>query len=94
MTQTRRQQLVTHLEAGPATVRDLADLLGVRVRVVVDDLEHVRRSLGKALRVEPATCLRCDFEFRDRRRFTKPSRCPECRNERLSWPVLVLERDD
>jgi len=89
--QTRRQEIVQHLSAGPATLRDLADLMGIPVREVIDHLEHVRRSKESTLRIEPATCLRCDFVFENRRRLTKPSRCPECKNERISWPILSLE---
>jgi predicted Zn-ribbon and HTH transcriptional regulator len=92
MAQTRRQELFMHLEAGPATVRDLADLMHLRVSDVVDDLEHVARSLtDRQLRVEPARCQRCDYVFEDRRRLTRPSRCPRCRHERITWPVLHLE---
>lgn len=92
MTVTRRQELIQHLEAGPTTVRDLADLMHLRVRDVVDDLEHIRRSLGDhRVCVEPAVCLKCDFAFDNRRRLTRPSRCPMCRAERITWPVLRIE---
>ena len=94
MTQTRRQELITHLEAGPATVRDLAELMNLRVRDVVEDLDHALRSLGdRKLIVEPALCLKCDFAFEDRRRYTRPSRCPNCRGERITWPVLRIDKD-
>ncbi len=92
MAMTRRQELIAHLEVGPITVRDLAELMTLRVRDVVDDLEHVVRSLGpRQLQVEPATCLHCDYAFDDRRRFTRPSRCPHCRSERITWPELRVE---
>lgn len=92
MKQTRRQELIQHLEAAPATVRDLAELMKLPVRDVVDDLEHIARSLGdRQLKVEPAVCLKCNFEFEDRRRYTRPSRCPSCRAERISWPALRIE---
>ena len=71
---------------------ELAERLGVRVRDVVDDLEHIRRSLGdRELLVEPAVCLKCNYTFDDRRRLTRPSRCPSCRKERITWPVLRIE---
>ena len=62
MSQSRRQRLVTELEAGPATVRDLSELLGLRVAVVRDDLAHIQRSLqDRKLQIEPAECLGCGF---------------------------------
>lgn len=92
MSVTRRQELVQHLEAGPATVRDLAELMRLPVRSVVDDLEHVARSLSaRKLHMKPAVCLHCDYAFENRRRYTRPSRCPQCRSERITWPVLRIE---
>ncbi len=82
---------MAHLEVGPITVRDLAEIMGLPVRDVVDDLEHVVRSLGPGkLHMEPATCLHCDYAFEGRRRFTRPSRCPHCRSERITWPALRI----
>ena len=92
MSLTRRQELIAHLENGPATLRELAERMGLRVRDVVDDLEHIRRSLGdRELLVDPAVCLKCNYAFEDRQRLTRPSRCPQCRKERITWPVLRIE---
>ena len=38
------------------------------------------------LEVEPAQCLSCGFTFEERGRFRRPSRCPQCRSERLQPP--------
>jgi predicted Zn-ribbon and HTH transcriptional regulator len=48
----------------------------------------VDRSLRRGerrLRVMPAHCAECGFEFRGRapRHFHKPSRCPRCRSEHV-----------
>ena len=69
MSLTRRQELIAQLENGPATLRELAERLGLRVRDVVDDLEHIRRSLSdRKLLVDPAVCLKCNYAFEDRLR--------------------------
>ena len=79
------------LAAGAWSVGDLARELRVRAREVVADLEHVGRSSGGRLRVQvPAACLSCGHVFADRRRPTAPSRCPACRSERTSEPLLAL----
>lgn len=92
MSGTRRQELITHLTHGPVTLRELAERMGLRVRDVVDDLEHVRFSLGdRELLVDPALCQSCGYAFEDRQRLTRPSRCPACRKERITWPVLRIE---
>ena len=41
--------------------------------------------------LEPAACSDCGFVFRDRTRFTKPSRCPTCRSEGITGPRYGIE---
>lgn len=88
---TKRQQIIDRLEQGPATVSDLAALLELRVVEVVEHLEHICRSLReRKLVVEPAECTGCGMVFTNRSRFTAPSRCPRCRSERTTEPVLRI----
>jgi predicted Zn-ribbon and HTH transcriptional regulator len=89
---TRREELAQLIEAREHTPRELAELTAARVRDVLDDLEHVRRSHGRAFRVRPAECLACGFAFADRRRLGTPSRCPRCRAERVVGPWLSVRR--
>jgi hypothetical protein len=91
MARTRRQKLAERLAEGPMTVKDLAATLGLRVKDVVDDLEHVRRSARGNLKVKPAECESCGLVFTSRRRLTAPSRCPHCRSERTTEPLLWME---
>jgi predicted Zn-ribbon and HTH transcriptional regulator len=94
-TQTLRQAIVKHLEEAPCTARDLSQLIGIREKEVVPHLEHIQKSLRASKRkliVQPAQCLSCNFVFKDRRRLTKPSSCPECRNTQIDPPVFRLER--
>ncbi len=91
MAGTRRQQIIALLAQGAYGVGDLARELGVRVKDVTADLKHVARSAQGRLRVEvPASCLSCGHELPDRTRFTAPSRCPRCRSERTSEPLMRL----
>jgi hypothetical protein len=81
-----RSALRQALSEGPLTARDLSARVGIAERDVAGHLEHVARSLrqsGERLRVEPAECLGCGFVFRERARLSRPSRCPECRSQRL-----------
>lgn len=88
---TRREQMIQHLEAAPRSASELAGLMKMRVKDVVDDLEHVRRSLGKSLSIESARCVGCDFVFRQGR-ISAPSRCPRCRGEHIIGPYLSVTR--
>ena len=90
---TRRERIVELLALGKYTPKDLAKLLEIKVTEALDDLEHVRKTLGKRLLITPAYCGACDFTFDERKRLNTPSRCPECRAERVSGPWLTLEAE-
>lgn len=85
---TRRQEIVDLLREQAWTFDGLRHELRTSVRQLEDDLRHVERSLhrsGSRLNVAPARCGGCGFEFRHRepRHFHAPSRCPDCRSERI-----------
>lgn len=89
---TRRQEIAGLLRTGPATADDLAARTGVHPRTVLDDLEHVRRSLaaGEKWVAHGAECGRCGFLFRERARLNTPSRCPKCRSEEIDPPRFEI----
>jgi predicted Zn-ribbon and HTH transcriptional regulator len=77
------------------SARELAHALGMPERQIEDHLAHVARSLkrdpGRTFRHEPASCRACGFQFRDRTRLTRPSRCPRCRSESIIPPLFGIE---
>ncbi len=87
---TRRELLKIHLRDGEATARDLAKLLGLKVRLVLDDLEHLRLSNRRSFELRPARCTGCGYVFKKRERLSTPSRCPKCRSERIIGPWMSL----
>lgn len=90
--QTRREALIELLEMRPWSPRELAAESSIRIRNLEDELRHVRKTVGKRFEVEDPVCARCDFVFRRRKRLTTPSRCPECRNERIDGPWFSITR--
>lgn len=91
-----RRSLHDVLRAGGATARDLSREVGIPERDVAEHLRHLERSLrhtGERLVVDPPSCLACGFTFthRDRHRYTRPGRCPECHARRISLPVFRIE---
>jgi predicted Zn-ribbon and HTH transcriptional regulator len=73
--------------AEPKTAKDLSRELSLSEKEVAVALEKLGRSLERGplqLQVEAARCVSCGFEFRDRSRVSRPSRCPECRAERIA----------
>jgi len=89
-----REALREVLLEGPATARDLSRRVGIPERDVPGHLEHIARSVsrqGQRLRIRPACCLDCDFVFEERRRYTRPGRCPACHSRRISLPEFEIE---
>jgi predicted Zn-ribbon and HTH transcriptional regulator len=91
---TQREQIHLALREGFATARDLSKRIGIPERDVAWHLEHLERSArqrGERLEILESRCLACGFDFRSRRRFTRPSRCPKCGSTRLSLPRFRIE---
>ena len=86
---TIRQEIINLLSQYEMDARELLQELGVREKEVYDHLAHVGRSVKaekKKLIIHPSRCLQCGFVFEDRKRFTRPSRCPKCRQTHLQSP--------
>ncbi len=94
MGETIRQQMIELLAGGEYTDRDLSQFLGISEKDVVYHLEHIARSVQghkRKLKVIPARCMECGFTFEDRRRFSKPGRCPRCKGEHLQDPRYHIQ---
>jgi transcriptional regulator len=87
---TLPQQLRAALESPEAkTLKELSAELSASERDIGVALEKLERSLQRGewrFEVEAARCIACEFVFQDRARLSKPSRCPECRSERIAPP--------
>lgn len=86
MEQTRRQEIRKLLSEKTWTLDDLVARYVVAKRTIIDDLEHIARSVAprQRLLILPPQCEACGFRFKDRSRFSDPSRCPRCKNEHLA----------
>ncbi len=89
---TRREQMIEYLENSEYTVKDLAALIRSNTRDTLDDLSHIKRSVGKRLNVRSAECTACHFSFTKRDRLSTPSRCPQCKSERIVGPWISVKR--
>ena len=92
---TVRHLIMTELEQGPVSARDISGMVGIPEKEVAGHLEHIRQTLhhdGRRLIVHPAECTRCGFVFDKRERLTRPSRCPVCKSESLHAPLFSLAR--
>jgi len=90
---TIRQKIIDLLTDGEMDARELSREVGIKEKDVYEHLAHIGRSLaaqGSGLAVRPSECLDCGYVFKDRRRLTRPGRCPRCRKSHLSNPSFQI----
>ena len=89
---TLRQLIMAEIEKGPMTARDLSKAIRISEKEVIAHMDHVVKSLKppKRLIIEPSVCHKCGYVFSNRRRFTSPGRCPECRHEGIQPPAFKI----
>jgi predicted Zn-ribbon and HTH transcriptional regulator len=92
-----RKHLIPVLLDRPMTLSQIAREVHEPPKEIVDALTHLAKSLPHTeyeLIVEPAECRRCAFRFRAEK-FSRPSKCPQCRSTWIDEPVFsVLRRED
>ena len=80
--------------ATPKSLKELSSELGVSEKLLPDALLKLGRSLSKTperLQQVAAQCIACGFDFVDRARAQRPSRCPRCRSERIAPAKFWIE---
>jgi len=91
---TERQEIIDLLNSEELSLRDLSQALSLQEKEIVDHLDHIERSLqrqGKKLMISPYKCLTCSYVFEKRTRFTKPGRCPSCKNSHIRVAQFHIE---
>ena len=84
---TIRQQIIDLLSGQEMNARDLSQELHIMEKEVYPHLEHIDLTLARQNRklvIVPCKCLNCGFTFDERKRWTKPGRCPVCRKGHIS----------
>lgn len=92
---TPREQIISMLSQKKCSARTLSQALGMSEKTVYDHIPHIIKTLaskGQSLEIIPACCLSCGFEFKNRKRPSRPGRCPACRCERIDPPSFRLIR--
>ena len=91
---THRQQIIDLLYREAMTAMDISQAVRVSEKDVYRHLAHIQKTMAgqrRKLSFTPCTCLACGFTFTNRRRLTKPGRCPRCRESRIDHPVFRIE---
>ncbi len=90
---TIRQQMIDLLSEEEMTDRDLSQALGIPEKDVYAHLSHIARSLAsrrKKIRVTPVACMSCGYVFRERKRWSRPGRCPRCKDSHIQRPAYTV----
>jgi predicted Zn-ribbon and HTH transcriptional regulator len=90
---TIRQRIFELIGEQGRDARELARILGIKEKEVYDHLQHIARSAKaqkKKLEIVPFACMDCGFVFEERRRFSRPGRCPKCKSARVEYPVYRI----
>jgi predicted Zn-ribbon and HTH transcriptional regulator len=82
---TIRQEIIELMKLGPVTPFDLSGTLRISEREAAFHLGHALETAAAkyAIEITPASCKSCGFVFRDRKKVSKPSRCPHCKASRV-----------
>lgn len=99
---TTREKIIEILRASsrPLTVDEISCNLGSDIDPadIYEHLSHVSktiraRSNGREILVmEPPTCRKCGYVFRDLKKPRKPSKCPRCKSEWITPPRFLIIR--
>lgn len=91
---TFRREIIALLLTEPLSAREISARVHIPEKEVLDHLDHIRTAAhdgGEKLRLVPAACRTCGFEFRKRERLARPGRCPVCRGEQIREPRYFME---
>jgi predicted Zn-ribbon and HTH transcriptional regulator len=92
--QTIRQSIIDLLNENQLNARELSQRISIREKEVVAHLSHIERSLKakhKKLIIDPAECLLCGYVFSERKRLTRPGRCPSCKKSHILSPRFRID---
>lgn len=83
---TARLLIINELQKRSLSIREICSIFGIERKDAVDSLRHISKSIlpRKRLVREDAVCRSCGFRFRDRVKFSTPTKCPMCRKESIT----------
>ncbi len=89
---TTRERIVSFLREESAEAGRIANEFEITTASALSHVEHIAKSLDgtdEQLLAAPPECLECGFDGFDTL-INRPSRCPECKSERVSEPIFTV----
>jgi len=90
---TIRQKIISLLSEAEKNAREISGEVAISEKEVNEHLAHIARSVSsqdKKVVIKPANCLACGYVFEDRKRFTRPGRCPQCKKSHIQSPTFRI----
>jgi transcriptional regulator len=90
---TIRQEIISLLEKGPQSARDISQSAHIMEKDVFHHLAYIEKTVRhqkKRIHMEPYHCLNRGFQFKTRKLFKKPSKCPGCKDGRIAPSVFCI----
>jgi predicted Zn-ribbon and HTH transcriptional regulator len=90
---TVRQQIIALLIAEEMGLRDLSQELGLSEKDILPHLAHIQKTVqarDQHVVIRPARCFKCGFVFKERRRYSRPGKCPRCRGTHIDNPTFRI----
>lgn len=90
---TLRQQIIDQLSEFEMSARDLSQAVRIPEKEVVLHLSHISKTAaaqGKRLIIRPFQCHSCEYTFKERKRFSRPGRCPRCKDTHIESPTFRI----
>ena len=91
---TLRQKIISILCEEEMNAREISGEVGISEKEVSEHLSHIARSVAsqsKTVIINPAICLGCGYVFENRKRFTRPGRCPQCKKSHIRSPRFRID---
>ena len=86
---TIRRQMIALLADREYDAQELSGELHIPEKEVHNHLSHISKTVSarkQRLYIRASVCFSCGYEFKERKRFTKPGRCPKCRHTHIQAP--------
>ncbi|MBW2987978.1 transcriptional regulator [Candidatus Woesearchaeota archaeon] len=89
---TRRQEIIELLKQGEWSIQQIANHFKTTVAEILPDFKHITRTIHpRKIATRPATCRSCGFVFKDRKKYSTPSKCPRCKSEWINPQTYWIE---
>lgn len=87
--ETVRQTMIGLLQGRQLTAIAISKETGKPEKEIYDHLDQIKQSVS--LLMTPAECNTCGYQFKNREKTRKPSKCPKCKGTYINQPAFTIK---